>query len=187
MPPPVVAPQMPSPAAPPEPPLPGEEPEPPKPSQTQMNKLMAMFAERGMADRDDRLDWANKNLERTIISASELTAGEASDLIDALERVPPISEPDLPESAEEPDDAQLEIGDVDNPRVTSERLDVLMFLWREAGVGHEWMGAKLAELGHTGLPRRITREHLGRLTRSEAMVLSDALSTEVDQRGPRGD
>ena len=83
----VVAPVIPaSPDEPPEPPLPEDAAEPPAPkaSEAQLRKMFALFGEQGMSDRDDRLDWANKHLDRTIVSASELTDVEASALIDAL-------------------------------------------------------------------------------------------------------
>jgi hypothetical protein len=85
----VVAPVIPaSPDEPPEPPLPEDAAEPPAPkaSEAQLRKMFALFGEQGMSDRDDRLDWANKHLDRTIVSASELTDVEASALIDALEQ-----------------------------------------------------------------------------------------------------
>jgi hypothetical protein len=189
-PPPVVAPLPPPPDGPPEPPLPDEAPEPPAGvTQPQLRKLMAMFNERGMADRDDRLDWTNRHLDRTVISASELTAAEASALIDALEGT--STEFDDPaEASAWIDAAELPLenpDDSDDPPVSADRIDIITHLRREAKVSDAWMRAKLGELGYTDLPARISREHLRRLTRSEAMVLSDALSTVVDQNAARED
>jgi hypothetical protein len=180
-PPPVVTPLPLPPDGPPEPPLPDEEPElAPGVTEPQMRKLMAMFNERGMADREDRLDWTNAHLERTVMSATELTAVEASALIDALESAP--NPETLSPDPSEPLEGQQSLEDP----VSSERLDILTHLRREADVSEAWMRTRLRELGYTDVPVRIDREYLKRLTRSEALVLSDALSTEVDRHADLG-
>ena len=180
----VVAPTAPAapPPAPPEPPLPDDYPlpAPPKASDQQLKLLFSLFREKGYEQREDRLAWTNEHLsrlfERTIESASELTDVEASALIDQLQQADPKPEPDAP------DDSQLELagGSPDDPPVTTERVDVLMFLRRESGVGDEWLRAQLDQLGVKDLPKKIGREDLKRLTKSEALILSDALSSQID-------
>jgi hypothetical protein len=143
--------------------------------------MFSLFREKGYEQRDDRLAWTNERLqrlfERTIESASELTDVEASALIDQLQQADPKPAPDAPD-----DDSRLELasGSPDDPPVTSERVDVLMFLRRESGVSDEWLHAKLADLGVKDLPKKIGREDLKRLTKSEALILSDALSSQID-------
>jgi hypothetical protein len=213
---PVVAPQVTPVTEPPEPPLPEDESpaehaaKQPQASQPQLRKLMAMFRERGVTDRDERLDWTNAHLDRTVVTASELTDVEASRLIDALEQVPPgetgsadstsaedvssDATPARPEAAsthgasgpagldEAAIEGQLDLGKSDDPPITSGRLDMLMWSIREAGVNQAWLHGKLAELGMADMPKKIGKEDLKRLTRSEAIKLSDALSSEIDAR-----
>jgi len=82
---PVIAPTPPAADEPDEPPLPDEADEPPKHSDAQLRKLMAMFNQLGIRDRDARLAWANEHLDRQISSANELTISEASQLIEQLQ------------------------------------------------------------------------------------------------------
>jgi hypothetical protein len=86
-------------AAPPLPPLPDEpgysagEPEP-LASEQQKRRMFALFRERGMQDRGERLAWASDLLGRELKSSNELTVSEASRLMEALEQqqaAPPAS------------------------------------------------------------------------------------------------
>lgn len=52
----------------------------------QMQKMQAMFTERGLTDRTARLGYASDVIGRTIATSTDLTKAEATDLIDALER-----------------------------------------------------------------------------------------------------
>ena len=89
--PPVITPAPPS--------APDDAPGPPLPeeveaaSEEQRRKLFAMFNERGIGDRDERLAWCNERLERTIGSSLDLTAAEASTLIDALDQMSAAERP----------------------------------------------------------------------------------------------
>jgi len=74
------------PAAPAEPTTASEAGALPPVTKAQLTKLHTLFTKRGMGDHDDRLDWANSHLARTIVSSTELTGKEASRLIDQLEQ-----------------------------------------------------------------------------------------------------
>ena len=169
------------PPGPPEPPLPDDYPlpEPAKITDPQMRMLMGLFRKVGLEDREARLAWTNERLqrlfERTVESASELTDAEASALIKALQKTPP-PEPAAP-AAEAADQPPLDADPVSNDRVQ-------MITWarREAGVTDAWMRAQLEQLGLRDLPEKIGADTLKRLSRSEAIVLSDAISDELDAR-----
>jgi hypothetical protein len=165
---PVIAPVLPEPPPPPLPPLPEEEeadePAVPTITEPQLRKLHAMFGERAISDRDERLDWVNARLERTVMSTSELTDVEASMLIGELQQQPAVQ-------------AELAV-----ETIADEDVDVLSWMRREAGVDDDWLRNKLAGLGVEGLPVQITRQTIKRLTKPQMVQLADALNTEIDAR-----
>jgi len=55
----------------------------------QRRRLMPLLAERGLADREDRLGWAALELGRPVASFSSLTRAEAGALIEAAEALTP--------------------------------------------------------------------------------------------------
>jgi hypothetical protein len=57
----------------------------------QSRKLLALFRERGMTDRGQRLLWASLTLARKVESSKELTVDEASRLIDVLGAMTPTA------------------------------------------------------------------------------------------------
>jgi len=65
------------------------EPDPNVPNRAQLGKLFALFGEKGLTERDDRLAWSEKTLGRKIESSTELTALDVSLLIDELVRYEP--------------------------------------------------------------------------------------------------
>ena len=65
----MIAPTPPTVDEPPPPALPDEDEQPAKATEAQMRKLFALFGQHGVRDRDKRLEWANRHLERTIVSA----------------------------------------------------------------------------------------------------------------------
>jgi hypothetical protein len=82
-----------------EPPPPEQEPtpaDPDPPNQAAMKKLFALFNEKGMGERDARLAWSEKILDRKISTAKELSAVDVTRLIEALEQLEPEPEPYLP-------------------------------------------------------------------------------------------
>ena len=164
---PVIAPALPEPEPPPLPPLPEEEEADdttPKITEPQLRKLHAMFGERAISSRDERLDWVNARLERTVMSTSELTDVEASMLIGELQQQPAVQ-------------AELAV-----ETIADEDVDVLSWMRREAGVDDDWLRNKLAGLGVEGLPVQITRQTIKRLTKPQMVQLADALNTEIDAR-----
>lgn len=191
---PVVAPVPPSgPEEPPMPALPEEETEPSasKASDAQLRKIFALCNEHGLTDRDDRLDWTNEQLDRTVVSASELTDVEASKLIDALEAMAPVAaeaaaageaagEATLQGAEELIAEAQLALAG--DELVSDERVGILWWMRTEAGVEDDWLRAKLAELGVTEIPKRITRTLLKRLTKQQGEQLAGALNAQIDAR-----
>jgi len=88
------------------------EPEPePKITRSQQRWLMVLFKQRGIVDRDDRLDWANRHLSRTIVSSNELTSTEASRLIDLLEQEADAMEAFHDAAADRPEPEQQTFGE----------------------------------------------------------------------------
>lgn len=96
-------PPPPAPPPPPPPPLPEEEtrdplhyrepqhlpePEPMMISDNQRRKLHAMFRERGILDRGERLDYCTAVVGRDLGTSNDLTFAEAGDVIDALQAAP---------------------------------------------------------------------------------------------------
>ena len=160
----VVAPPTPDtpPTAVEEPPLPDNEPEAPaKATQAQLRMLFAMFKDRGLTERDDRLDWSNQHLDRTIVSASELTTDEASRLLDALAQEPP-------QEATTP------------PLIISQaNAEVLLGMRREAGVDDKWMRLTLQEIG-VEIDGPVNRVALQQLTHEQAGQLHSALNEAID-------
>jgi hypothetical protein len=77
----VSAPPPPEPAPDETPPLPGEEE---KASQAQLRRLFALYRERGITERDARLDHATLTLGRKVETSSDLSLEEASRLISDL-------------------------------------------------------------------------------------------------------
>ena len=90
------------------PPLPGDEPaEAPSPvkpepaphppdekaNRGQIQKVLIAFKALGIEDRDERLTTSSKIIRRNLTSANDLTAEEASTLIDTLERVGASEDP----------------------------------------------------------------------------------------------
>jgi hypothetical protein len=80
-------------------PAPEPEPEPtPEPAEPdtlsgpQLQKLQVLFRERGIIDRDERLAMSRALIGRDITTSSELTSGEASQIIDHLDALPPVVE-----------------------------------------------------------------------------------------------
>jgi hypothetical protein len=69
-----------------EPPLPGED-DPPKPTDQAMKRMHALFTEKGMGRREDRLEYATVIVGRKLESSAELSAEEVSTVIDALEKL----------------------------------------------------------------------------------------------------
>lgn len=61
-----------------------EPPEPVSMNDAQRRRMMAAFRERGITDRAERLTWAANIIGRDIESANDLTAFEASQIIEAL-------------------------------------------------------------------------------------------------------
>ena len=158
------------------PPLPGEE-EPAAMSEAQQRKLFALFKQRGLTERDDRLDWANEHLDRTVVSSAELTGSEASRLIDALEQeaeaFQALKDAEAPAVSEQ--QTELPVG-----TISRDRVDMLQHLRREANVTDAWIRARLQEAGVviTGL---VDRAALASLTGPQAIALSDAMNTELDR------
>lgn len=106
-PPPVPPPEMEEPPPAP-PPLPGElPPDRPDPEEAmitdaQRRKMQAMFRERGITERQERLDYCTAQTGRVITSANDLTMTEASQLIDGLGAADPAETLGVP--AGEPSD-----------------------------------------------------------------------------------
>jgi hypothetical protein len=57
----------------------------------QRRKMMALFNERGFKDRDDRLDFVRDIVQIDVASSSELTVDQASQVIDALDKLPDVT------------------------------------------------------------------------------------------------
>jgi hypothetical protein len=176
---PAVAPVPPPPPDPAEPPLPDEAP-PARANDAQLRKMFALFNERGIADRDARLDWTNARLERTVLSASELTDAEASLVITALEEMATEAEeapPDLP--PEEPPAAdQQALGE---PTITADRAGILLHMAREANAPADWLRTKLTAFGiELGADERIGQAVMQRLTRPQAIALQESLNELLD-------
>ena len=146
-------------------------------SEAQQRKLFALFKQRGLTERDDRLDWANEHLDRTVVSSAELTGSEASRLIDALEQeaeaFQALKDAEAPAVSEQ--QTELPVG-----TISRERVDMLQHLRREANVTDAWIRARLQEAGVviTGL---VDRAALASLTGPQAIALSDAMNTELDR------
>jgi hypothetical protein len=148
----------------------------------QMKQLQILFRERGYTDRDRRLDWANQHLQRTILSSTELTSVEASRLIDALKQEA-AAQPWVPvEPAVEP----AETLPLDVEPASADRVQMIVELRRLAGLSDAWMRSQLQQLGLRDLPETIGADTLKRLSRSEAIVLSDAISNELDAHADDG-
>jgi hypothetical protein len=101
-----VAPRSVQPTGPPQPPLPGEDEPASEPADDtvdgevvepitapQRARLMAVFGQLGISDRDERLQMSSKIVNRHVNSANELTKDEASALIDTLEQAAAQAEP----------------------------------------------------------------------------------------------
>jgi hypothetical protein len=77
------------------PPAEPSEPEPPPEApatmtEQQRRKLHALFRERGIEDRSERLAYCSRVVQREVPSSTDLTLEEASLIIDALEELPPL-------------------------------------------------------------------------------------------------
>ena len=145
----------------------------------QLRALFAMFNERGMSDRDDRLDWTNQHLDRTVVSASELTDVEASRLLEQLAQVEAAQASDVvatPAAAAASEDEQQTLGD---PLLTQDGAEIILSMRREAGVDDTWIRGKLAEFG-IALEGPVSRSSLQRLTRVQADELHGALNDAID-------
>jgi hypothetical protein len=72
------------------PPLPGEpgyDPtEPDRPTDQTTKKMHALFNQAGLQERQQRLNWSSEQLGRHLTSSKDLTAQEASELIDILQQ-----------------------------------------------------------------------------------------------------
>jgi hypothetical protein len=162
-----------------------------KPSQPQMRKLFALLSERDMADHDVRIDWANRQLDRTIVSFAELTDVEASGLIDALaqESLPVETGPASAMPVLESDEiaparpAVASSHGAPGPAGLSERsIEYLMYLRREAAVDGEWVREKLAQIGFEDVPERVTKASIRRLSREQGDKLRMELEVALDAR-----
>ena len=75
-------------------PAPGPDEAPPDPiTEAQMRKVFALFGEKGITDRDERLEYSKGVVGRSIGSSRELTSLEASRLIEALAALEPKALP----------------------------------------------------------------------------------------------
>lgn len=144
----------------PEPP-PSEPPPPDLASDQQLKKLHAMFRERGIEDRDARLDFCNGVIGRTVIGSRELTLDEGSRIIEALDEIEI-------EAPKDPTDEQI----------GSEMADVLRWMSREAEVGEEWLRVRLAAVGQTD--DKPVLELLRGLTKLQASVIQSQLNEAID-------
>ena len=71
------------------------EPAPPDPAtEAQFRKMFALFADKGITDRTERLRYSERILERPIGSSRELSSLDATRLIEALELEPNVLPPD---------------------------------------------------------------------------------------------
>ena len=59
-------------------------------TEPQMRKMQALFHEQNFVDREDRIAYVEQTIGRTVSSSSELSVGEASAVIDALQALPPV-------------------------------------------------------------------------------------------------
>jgi Recombination directionality factor-like len=167
----------------------------PKATPPQMRKLFALLRELRIEDRDDQLDWANQYLERTIVSASELTDAEASKLIDAAgakqaspgetgpaETTPALESGTPPPARPEAATSHGASGPAAPAQLDPDRVDILSWLRGEAQVSDDWLHAKLTELGVPEVPQKITRAVITTLTDEQATQLGGALNSEIDSR-----
>lgn len=72
---------------------PTEPAEPDAPNRAQMGLLFALFEEKGHAERDDRLAFSERVLERRITSAKDLSSLDVTRIIDALKAEPTPAAP----------------------------------------------------------------------------------------------
>jgi hypothetical protein len=153
------------PAGPELPPLPDEQQpvEPAPVTDAQLKKLHAMFRDRGIEDRDARLDYCNGVIGRTVIGSRELTSDEASQIIDSLEQTEP-------ESPKDPAGEQI----------SGEMADVLRWMAREADVGDEWLRVRLAAVGMTDDGPVL--DLLRGLTKLQASVIQSQLNEAIDAK-----
>lgn len=116
---------------------PAPEPGPPEMiTEPQRRKLHALFRERGIADRAERLRYCAEVVKRPVPTSTDLTMDEAGQVIDHLEANPTLGTPTF-------DDA---IADALQRRVVSIR-----DLWvTVAGFRHKLPGDLIAELGGGG-------------------------------------
>jgi hypothetical protein len=78
-------------------PTPAGEPAKPDPiTEAQMRKMFALFAEKGITDRQERHDYTESVIGRKIESSRDLSALEASRLIEELAGLTPPAERELP-------------------------------------------------------------------------------------------
>jgi hypothetical protein len=63
--------------------------------------LFALFNEKGIIERDERLAWSERELDRKISSSKELSSLDVSRLIEALKALEPAKPAAAPEPADE--------------------------------------------------------------------------------------
>jgi hypothetical protein len=113
-----------------EPPAPMPAPEPARMNAATRGKLFALFGERGMggksdADRTRRLEYARHVLGRDVASSTELTAVDASRLIEQLERDLPDPVVDALNAHLDAEAAEAAAGDDDQARDLERELDTI--------------------------------------------------------------
>jgi hypothetical protein len=119
----VTAPAPEPPAEPPQPPLPGEqEPQQAMMSDAQRRRLFALFRERGISDRGERLKISSRLLGRELKSANDLTEMDADKLMDALatQQTDDPGEPGNPEDSGDSEQATFRIPDDAKPKPSAQ-------------------------------------------------------------------
>jgi hypothetical protein len=79
----------------------GEPADPDGPNKAQLGMLFALFNEKGITERDERLAWSERELDRKISSSKELSSLDVSRLIEALKALEPAKPAAAPEPADE--------------------------------------------------------------------------------------
>lgn len=179
-------------AAPADPPLPDE---PPLASDAQRRMLHALFRERGIDDRQARLDYCSTVTGRAIPTSTNLTLDEASAVIDALEAAAPDPPPEPPaDPAPEgpPDAPSAPVSDpplpgdpegqqtLGEPLVTAQEAQTLQTMRGEANVDDRWMREQLLAIGAEIPDGPVRATVLRTLTRAQAEQLRGALNGAID-------
>lgn len=170
LPPEIELPPPPADEPPPEPPpLPDEVAPAPPPeaptamiSDNQRRKIQAMFRERAITDRVERLDYCTRVVGREITSANDLTSVEASQLIDSLDAVPIPGGPPDPHYA------------------SPEQREALFALRMEAGVTDARLREILEETTGQRLTAQIPADRYGDVV---AAILNEAAALPPAEEG----